>query len=100
MLERGKVTFFNPVKKYGFIELENGKQVFFHISTGKKIKVTQKSDPQFVDPTQDTPIVIPKLKQEIIFMKHTTSKGPSTVYWAYAKTYDKAVNIIANRHEN
>lgn len=97
MLERGKVKFFNSIKKYGFLSLENGKQLFFHISSGKKISVTRRPLPQFINPTSDQPLRVPIIGEEIIFEKHNTGKGPSTVYWAYAKTYDKAVNIIANR---
>lgn len=97
MLERGKVTYLNKIKKYGFISLENGKQVFFHISTGKKVSITREPQPGFINPTQENPVIFPKLGEKIIFMKHTNAKGTLAVYWAYANTYDNAVKFIADR---
>ena len=32
-MPEGTVKWFNPQKKYGFIEQENGQDIFFHISS-------------------------------------------------------------------
>jgi CspA family cold shock protein len=36
---KGKIKFFHQVKGYGFIETDDGKDVFFHISDFPEIKI-------------------------------------------------------------
>lgn len=37
-MEKGKVKWFNPLKNYGFIESDSGKDLFFH---GSEVKETE-----------------------------------------------------------
>lgn len=44
---KGKIKFFHQVKGYGFIEAEDGKDVFFHISDFPEIKIQINDNVEF-----------------------------------------------------
>jgi len=44
---KGKIKFWNPGKGFGFIETEEGKDVFFHVEDFPELKLKLKTDVEF-----------------------------------------------------
>ena len=44
---KGRIKFWNPMKGFGFIETEDGKDIFFHVEDFKELKLRLNEEVEF-----------------------------------------------------
>jgi cold shock CspA family protein len=104
MPEKGTVKFFDARdnKRFGFLTLEDGKEIFFHFNDGQYIVAGNASpefsrkDPMFPD---DDEIIIsePKQGDTIIFQRSQSRKGDKASPWGYYTEWEKSAEYITQQ---
>lgn len=103
----GRVIFFDPVKRFGFIEYGDGQVAFFHFNDGASV-IVDEGRRAFVSPwlaratsedygmySGDLPD--PKKGDRLIFCLAKRAKGPRATPWAYARDWDRVKSQVRGR---
>lgn len=94
-MEAGIVKFFDSRdnKRFGFIIVNGGGEIFFHFNDGENIKAGN-NKPQFSDGKLKSE---PKKGDRIVFERSSGYKGPKAAPWGFADDYERAKKEIALR---
>jgi len=105
-MERGTVKFFDSRdnKRFGFIRLESGEEIFFHFNDGEHF-TNDGEDPVFTGSGERTGkdrqryvLRDPKKGDELVFERGLGSEDRDKACpWGYGNTYDKYVEWLENR---
>ncbi len=96
-LEEGTVTRFFPQDKrrYGFISMDNGQEVFFHTIKAKSMGPFETHQegwiPRFLDLFGEKPIDDPKPGDRLVFLTRQETKGLAAWAWSTLERYEEAV---------
>jgi cold shock CspA family protein len=96
-MESGYVKFFltHAEKLFGFVVDEDGKDVFFHYSSGRAVEVKGPGEVQLVETTY--PLRSPKKWDRIMFERADRPKGPAACPWCFEEEYEKV--LAASKHD-
>lgn len=94
-LERGKVKFFDSrdEKRFGFLLLPSGEEVFFHFNDGGPVEAGP-TQPLFR--TQLRPRE-PRKGDTLVFLRSSNRKGPKAAPWGFVDEYEQAEKEIDAR---
>jgi len=101
-METARVKFFNAAKKYGFLKLDDGEELFFHFNDGEFIIAGEKK-PKFsgraklVIRRKPRGLKDPGRDDFIVFYRSTGSKGPIASPWGFQSHYARAEAVIKAR---
>lgn len=96
MYATGVVKSFISEKGFGFIETKKGeKNVFFHISKGKKIKQLEKDAVVFSDFKKETRV--PIVGDRLVFESAQGEKGLFAVSWGFLESTETALRPTGER---
>ncbi|MCJ7793288.1 MAG: cold shock domain-containing protein [Candidatus Marinimicrobia bacterium] len=98
MLETGVVKFFDgrDNKRYGFLRLDSGEEIFFHFNDGMSIKAG-KCAPEWCDPPKGKRLWDPQANDLLVFERSEGNRGPKASPWTHWRLYDRVLKEIANR---
>lgn len=97
-IQIGTVKKYFPEKGYGFLSVEGSEDVFFHIRDMRSME-PGRAEPKWVPP--QTKFRSPQPGDRIAFIRSYEQKyeqkGPRAKPWTYAKIYEWAQKVTANR---
>lgn len=104
MPEVGTVKFFDAreTKRFGFLRLESGEEIFFHFNDGQFI-VAGGSYPEFsgkatiVRDGKTKRLRDPKVDDKLVFRRSMGSKGDKAAPWGYLTQWEATEQLIAKR---
>lgn len=104
MPETGTVKWFNAQegKRFGFLTLASGEEIFFHFNDGQFIEPGG-NQPEFSgNPTRvidgkTRRLADPKPEDKLVFRRSMGSKGDKAAPWGFISQWERAETIIARR---
>ncbi len=94
-MESGIVKFFDSRdnKRFGFLRLESGEEIFFHFNDGENLEEGDE-EPQFCGgrPGHD-----PQKGDRLVFERNHGYKGPKAAPWGFAQDYERIQKAIDSR---
>ncbi len=104
-MPKGPVKFFDsrPERRFGFIRLETGGDLFFHFNDGQII-VPGGSEPEFSGKSMTTDkqgrqcgLRDPRIGDILVYQRSSGSQGPKAYPWGYQSQWEAMERFIANR---
>ncbi len=95
MLEHGKVRFFNSHKLFGFLRLESGEEIFFHLDGYRSIFADDGGKFAFYGHGEIAPT--PRQGNVIYFEREYGRRGPYARVWCFVWNYEQAKKDLALR---
>jgi len=98
MFEKGAVKFFDSRdnKRFGFIRLESGEEIFFHFNDGRNMEAG-KDRPEWCDPPRGKRLWDPKANDVLVFERTIGNQGPKASPWTHEQLYLRAMKVINSR---
>ena len=80
----------DPIKRYGFIKLNDGIDIFFHYNSGRRpLRAFDGNALKFV---KDTNLRDPKKGDKLVLETEVSPKGIRAKIWAFEEDYDAAIS--------
>ncbi len=90
------VTGSTPEKNYGFMEREDGTQVYFHLNRSVNV-IFNWSDYPVISDIIEEPECSPQVGDVLIYQEFRGAKGPKALWWAYETQYTMVKKAIKDR---
>ena len=94
-METGSVKFFDSRdnKRFGFLRLESGEEIFFHFNDGENIEAGE-NEPLFCGGKMKRE---PKKGDRLVFNRNFGHKGPVAAPWGFTEDYERAKKEVSSR---
>lgn len=98
MLEKGVVTFFDSRdnKRYGFIALRSGEEIFFHFNDGRDLRVEEDRLKWYLPSGKS--LADPKPGDVVVFQVEKGRKGLKAAPWTYERNYFREAKKLRPPH--